>query len=348
MIQFFTDPHLGRNASSHTTVSSRNRLDDKLFSAAITASHSEYPVVCLGDLFHKAHNHEKVISQGMSIASRCTLLLEGNHDLTNRTDSVPSMAVLSQSNLEDTKIVSCSLGKAAISVTYINNTKLVAIPHHMNQELFEVALDLARKEKGDLLLLHCNYNSPFVSNIDTALNLTEDKAKELIDSFDYIVLGHEHIHRWELDGKVLVLGNTHPTSFADISNKYSWVYDEQDKSWTKKVIWSKLDHHIEVDFHKLIEDSPTFDQDIEFVDVVGQLSGSDDAYRLSKAISKLWETHEHLLMIRNHTSIEAADELEGNDFVSFSNNLRDIILDSVRGTHMEEPYKQYVKEASND
>jgi EAL domain-containing protein (putative c-di-GMP-specific phosphodiesterase class I) len=65
---------------------------------------------------------------------------------------------------------------------------VVAVHHELTQTLFEEALEHAkhRAAKHSMLLLHCNYNSPFADN-EATLNLTREKAEDLLKHFEYIL-----------------------------------------------------------------------------------------------------------------------------------------------------------------
>lgn len=351
MLRFFTDPHLGRNPTSHTTIGSRKMMNTALYVYGKNALSNDYPNICLGDLFHTAHNSEEVIAQGAEIALACDLVLEGNHDLPNRSNSISSIGLIQhqQINKHAPTFASCAVGSTRVIEKTIDGVKIVAIPHHSSQELFDKAIEMACQIGGELCVMHCNYDSPFVDGIDTSLNLSEAQAEELAKHFDYIVLGHEHNFRWELNKKVLILGNTHPTSFSDLSDKYCWDYDPSDKSWHKHMLWRKEIHYKKVYLEDLLNDDVYFDSAIQFVDIVGRYATSEESFLLSKKIQWIWETFPHLLMVRNHTSRienEANDQFDSNE--NITPNLKDAIHQLVKGTHMEETYLSYVEGIDHD
>ncbi|ELA6946637.1 metallophosphoesterase [Vibrio parahaemolyticus] len=354
MLRFFTDPHLGRNATSHTTPESRKKLDKALAESALSITYTDQPILCLGDLFHSAHNSESTIAMGFLIAEQCELVLEGNHDLPNRANTTSSIGLLAMSLDEDTtRFAACGVGNSNIVVKVIQGVKCVAVPHHSSQDLFDSALKMAEAEGGELLLLHCNYNTPFNEGIETSLNLSEAQAIELAKHFDYIVIGHEHNHRWELDRKVLLLGNTHPTSFADISDKYYWDYDPSDKSWHKHMLWRKDTHYLKLRLEDVLDGNYQIKPEHRFIDIVGRVECSEESYQLSTCIQHIWESHDYLFMVRNHTiRMNLAEEL-GDGLVSeiqdgVSGNLKEVIHNMVKGTHMEEVFLNYVKDSEDD
>jgi DNA repair exonuclease SbcCD nuclease subunit len=236
MINFSTDYHLGQVLNTHTTPDSRKKLKQALFNQAwsVTDTHGE-PHYCLGDVVHTYRNDEGTIQQVMSILGRLSNCIFGNHDVTNRTDSLGTLELLEP--MYD--LVEAKMGKCIPVICNEGGAVLTLVPHTNSQELFEKALNkLATKshKKPELLLLHCNYESPWDNN-ETTLNLTEEMATKLLKRFDYILIGHEHNYREALDGRVVLLGNVHPTNFGDISDKYRWTYS--DGALQKHKVWEK-------------------------------------------------------------------------------------------------------------
>ena len=97
------------------------------------------------------------------------------------------------------------------------------IPHCRTQTDFEMQLDQAGS--GDILCLHCNYDSPFADK-EQELNLTRERAEQLLERFKFILLGHEHAAADHFDGRLKIIGSLFPTSFGDVGAKHrALVYD---------------------------------------------------------------------------------------------------------------------------
>lgn len=193
---------------------------------------------------------------------------------------------------------------------------LIAIPHHARQQEFEEALEKARQAaEGDtvglrrILVVHCNYNLTFEAG-ENDLNLTDAKARHLLQVFDYIVMGHDHRPRRECEGRLIVLGNTHPTSFSDQGEKLVWFYESETNDWVTavnasdeslKVLASDL-----IDAHKaglLAEYAGN-----EWIDVCGELE-PEAMVDLAKAINALWKTSPYIYAIRaSKVQIRAAGQ----------------------------------------
>ena len=70
-----------------------------------------------------------------------------------------------------------------------------------------------------MLLAHCNYELGEDRATPTTLNLQNEHVEELLQGFDYILLGHEHQPREYYGGRLIILGNVFPTGLGDISSK---------------------------------------------------------------------------------------------------------------------------------
>lgn len=341
MLKFISDPHLGRNAVSHTTPDSRERLnlriDEALFGQLQDQS---IPVVLAGDLFHKANNTEAVIARGLEAAQRCEVVLAGNHDLTNRANSESSLQLLSKiPSLSDTLIIS-DISTPCITRRIINNVDITFIPHCTNQDMFDKALSSASEIlEGHILCLHCNVHCGFAEDNNSALNLSKAQITSLLEKYKYIVVGHEHNHRFEYDGRLLVLGNLHPTSFADISDKFAWAYSAESDQWAPIPTWQKDKHYAQVTYDQFVNSEVDL-TDRQFVEIVGHLNSTEQTRELAEAMRKTWADCPELLMLRNATTIETL-QANGGDLAGVGDNLIEVINEAVKGTEIESTWASY-------
>lgn len=299
-MRIFSDPHIGRNAMAHTTHTSRQRLDNAIFKNALEAAHgSPLTTVCVGDLFDKANNQEKYLIQGLKVARKCDLILAGNHDLANRENTKTSIEVI-----EDTL---GNIVRAGVSDVFFEHYEdgydcyFSVVPHHSSQDLFDQALDKCVNSfegKKDILFLHCNFNNPYAQN-DASLNLTPEQAETILTKYRYIVLGHEHGHRWEMGGRLLVVGNTHPTSFGDISDKFYWDYLPKDKTFKPTLCWSKSDKYLQLTVKQLLEGAYSLDGKT-IVDITGSNVDPAQAGQIATAMKEIWQNAPELLLLRNN------------------------------------------------
>lgn len=354
-ITLFTDPHLGVMRQNHTTRASAQRLQDALFDQAMrVVNGSAHPKFCLGDLFDKAFNPERIIAQGIQVASSCISTLSGNHDETNREGTITSLQVVAEAGASVCRAPNLS---EAFFEAYTDGVfaGVYMVPHHASQELFLEACQKAadhaavhRDGLASVLFLHCNYNFGLAVE-DNTLNLPEEFAKQLLESFDKIFLGHEHNPSTHLDGRVVVLGNTHPTSFADLSDKYIYHLDLETAEYTTECVWSMDKHYREVSYGS----DPGNLYDVHFINVVGQ-EGIASAAEVNDYINALWkagelleggETRNSLLAIRNRVALK--DALDGVDTESESVQLEDLqtkLRSDLQGSDLAELFEELLAE----
>lgn len=300
-IWFFSDPHIGTMRTSHTTQASRLRLRDALYEQAMDIMWPSEPVYCLGDLFDTESNDERVIQHGYRVAQQCEKVLAGNHDLPNREGKLSSLQLIA-GMLEEDQVVLGSVDEPGFQVDAHDLAHVYLVPHMATQALFDQSLqevhDFAGREVKDrpkILCLHCNYNSGFIQN-DASLNLTTAQADWLLERFDYVLLGHEHVPRKLHGGQLIILGNTHPTSFSDISRKVIWEFN--DTGFREHEIWS-TDGFMSLNW----EDASTEIEGVQFLDIVGS-APSDQLPKIAASIAKLWRDNPNLLMVRNSVESE--------------------------------------------
>ena len=341
----FTDPHLGTRRAAHTTRESAKRLTQALFDQALNALDGPSPI-CLGDLFDRACNDEATLVQGFRVASYCLWTLAGNHDCTNREGTVTSLDAL--------KALHCPIVSSPdLSTPYHQHMGdgIFMVPHHASQELFETALFHAaehamheRAGKASVLMLHCNYDAPdFMQVEDDTLNLSADVAERLLNAFDYIFLGHEHRPATYLDGRVVVLGNTHPTSFADISDKYRYTlkigYDHV--SFEKQCIWSAAERYCEIRFGEEIPDLTG----VQFVSVFG-MADAEQSVEVSDFVQSIWAAGPELLAVRNTVIIQQGfAEAEAGEAPALG-DIRGLIGKELAGGDLADLFQQLAAEVS--
>lgn len=307
---FWTDPHLGLNRTSHTTPMSRKALRQALYAQALTiVEWGRNESVCLGDLFDTTENDEIIIAQGADIASRCALMLSGNHDLANRDGRMSSLELVG--TLAADSSIAIDDDSDSYFSTEHSDCSITTIPHKRTQELFDQTVGKASQSgtcKGletRILLLHCNYASGFATD-EASLNLTKEQAALLLTAFDYILIGHEHIPRADFDGRLQILGNTHPTSFSDISDKFTWHLDS-DKKLVSSLHWAKEDHYVVMDWEVFISFPEGVDamwEELQFIEIVG-IAPAARLPEIAKAVQKLWGIAPNAYMIRNNVKAEA-------------------------------------------
>jgi len=314
-ILFWSDPHLGLDRTSHTTPASRKALRDALYrqAQATLAISGTLDSVCLGDLFDTTDNEELIIAQGAAIASRCRLVLSGNHDLPNRDGKMSSLELIGHI-VTDSAIVLADSSDDYFHIP-LHDANLLAVPHKRTQHLFDQTLEriLAEVKPGsipNILALHCNYASNFASD-DASLNLSRETAADLLGeafnvsgAIDQILIGHEHIPRADFGGRLQLLGNIHPTSFADISDKFVWRFTKEQGLEPIKV-WDSV-QSMSLDWEFFLADSQGSFIDVQFIEINGT-APAGKLPEIARAIQKLWSRAPDALMIRNNVKSETLE-----------------------------------------
>lgn len=337
----FSDPHLGTKRAAHTTAESAQRLKNMLYTNALVASDVLHGInICGGDLFDRAYNDEATLVQGYNIAQRCKRVLSGNHDETNRQGATTSLHALKEMGAP---IVACE----DLSTPYFDIWgQFWMVPHHASQEVFEHALtEAAANAEGDMpheanryLILHCNYDCPFDTE-DSTLNLSPEMAEYLLKSFTRIFIGHEHNSKLLFDGRLVIMGNTHPTSFSDISDKYRWELNSDTDELTKVLLWQQSYAYREINFGDPLPDL----SGVQFVDVIGA-EAVDNGVEVAEYVRNVWNAGNTLIAVRNN--VEIIDHLADSTIDTSSPalvNLGQRINDDLEGSDLQPYYQQLVK-----
>lgn len=325
MIIFYTDPHLGLSRASNTTPTSSLKLRDILYHQALSIVERQGTKVCLGDLLDKFSNPEEVQVQAADIYSNTNIIIAGNHDVTNQKNKIGTLSLLS--NLLDcSDCVIAEFGKPMSKSYLLDNTAfLTLVPHAGLQEIFVESLSMAVANVGTcpqgatkFLLLHCNYNMPEDRLTETTLNLTPERVDQLLQHYDYVMLGHEHGPSEHFDGRLVILGNIHPTGLGDISDKRIAIFEEGKLRFEK--VWYATTGYAEFDCQDIPESTAT-----SFVRVKG-LVPAGGMLELTKSISTMWKRSPKLYCVKMEVNMPAISVGVDNEGVQQSiNRLPDMI-----------------------
>jgi len=344
----FSDPHLGLKRAANTTKESRKELDRKIASTLdrILDEPAQYKI-CLGDLFDKPIVDYEALALGKEVVSRVNLNLMGNHDYPNRKDSLSAFELIHE--FDNKVIIDPTQPSFEHRFVECENESLFIgmVNHKVSNTLFSESLDKAKSEvkeieKFKILLLHCNYNTPFAQQGST-LNLTEEQAKELLEVYDYIFIGHEHESKTFFDGRLVLTGNIHPTGFSDISHKCFWVLkiNEGRVSLKPEYVWVK-DYYT-----KLVINSGTTIEELsvpkkaQFVEFTGECD-QDKLPSIAKYIIDLWDTHPNLLAVKN--SVTAKEQTYFTDKPNLGYlSLPDKISKELSGSALQSSWKKYLE-----
>lgn len=346
MLIFYSDPHLGFNRTANTTVESRKRWShlafDNLYQKLkeLKTKHPAAIVICAGDMFDKESNDEATLLQAMKLMEVTDVVLAGNHDLPNREGKESTLRVL-QKIYGDERIV---LPAQTSDWGWDKRDRFTLLPHHGNQVLFDNAVvGLLLEDNDGVLVTHCNYDSERATHNDASLNMTKDQAEALIESgFKFIVNGHEHAPRTELQGRFRIVGNTFPTGFGDISDKFVWLYDERNSQWTAEPLFSRENSFkvwLPAGFEAHVQGEPLF------IDLVGKVE-PEQGPAVAEYLTKLFD--QGCFAVRNRVTYTTSDQVVGDlsEVGASVVNLAETISKDLKDSDLGELFNQYKQEVS--
>lgn len=308
---FFSDPHIGKTLSSHTTPTSRKKLKEDIVSmvdSIFSAEPEANGFICGGDLFDKYSNKEEDLAAAYSVLKKLKVCVAGNHDLIADREDLSSVELLSsilQAEGEDPVITSPSLIMLEDDRGDLT-TALHVIPHVYNQTAFQEQIEKLTTKRNclNVVLLHCNYDSEFATD-ETTLNLSKAAAAWLLEEkgFDYILIGHEHAPATHHGGRLIVMGNTQPTSFHDISDKFYWKLEKG--KFTKKQIYSAEDKYLKVKAEDFLSETFILPEGTEWVRVVGDVS-PENSVALLRKVKSLWAGSDSLIAVKVDSVVAVA------------------------------------------
>lgn len=352
MLIVYTDPHLGLQRAAHTTPESKKRLQDAQF-AVVEKIHAMKgnaeangygetdELICVGDFFDTYSNPEEVIQRAAPLLSEVDKCLSGNHDVVGRESKSGSLELLDsilprgpECKLE---VIDAPYGKPAARswINWTHRCSLTFVPHVATGPLFDEALELAMAELDKVkqvdnqilstdntllehyLFLHCNYDNEHAAEKEATLNLSKEDAQVLLDhGFTFIVLGHVHQPSEHLGGRVIVLGNTHPTGFGDLGDKRIMLIGSQGLPMFEPVYSADL-HEQEVDLDDYLSGQAVIGDEVRFAILTGDIA-PERAADLAKAVKQIWSDCPNLMALRSIVSIQSTALAKSNDAVSFS------------------------------
>ncbi len=298
------DLHVGASRKAGTTPASQAALTEHIhqhFEALINATDEDH-IVINGDLFDGFEVPGTDLIRTFNVLDHWFMrarqaqhltLVAGNHDWNPRADRVSSFHLLAH----------FLRVRRGMSVDVIDHTRgfsrvadrVWAIPHMPNQDLFDIELSRAMADRGDILLLHANYDNNFAVESDHSLNVSREIAAELINLGWTLIFGHEHQVR--VTESIVIPGNQVPTSVADClgcKSKYyltlsgketqlrEWLNLEEDRVFTR-TDWRNLDTDPGYQFIR-VEGTATAEEAAEVVDAVARFRAKSEAYVVTNAV----------------------------------------------------------------
>jgi len=303
-VLILNDLHVGASRKAGTTPASQAALTEHIhqhFEALINATDEDH-IVINGDLFDGFEVPGTDLIRTFNVLDHWFMrarqaqhltLVAGNHDWNPRADRVSSFHLLAH----------FLRVRRGMSVDVIDHTRgfsrvadrVWAIPHMPNQDLFDIELSRAMADRGDILLLHANYDNNFAVESDHSLNVSREIAGQLVDRGWTLIFGHEHQVR--VTESIVIPGNQVPTSVADclgckgkyyltLSGKetqlHEWLNLEEDKVFTR-LDWRNLDADPGYQFIR-VEGTATAEEAAEAVDAVARFRAKSQAFVVTNAV----------------------------------------------------------------
>lgn len=319
-LRIFSDPHLGVNRVANTTIDSRRLMQLEATSQcrlAATKHSSDESIICVGDLFDGGKVSNETLSDAYDICQSIDIVVGGNHDMSNNSKDTTSFDLLNK--FESSLVNNEVSNKTFDAYEYDDGAKIIAVPHHSTQELFNETLKDLIDVQGDALFLHCTYDFNIESS-NTSINLTPDQAEELLKNFKRIFIGHEHAPSEHMGGGVIMVGSTLPFNMGEIGDRYVYTYDTDTDNLTRDVIWDASTQFADLVYSTEISEDFVLGTTVQFVDINGSVP-SEHGPELAAWVAGLWQSNPQLLMVRNQVKVGV---MEGNQIGTKEAVLRDL------------------------
>lgn len=356
---FLGDLHLGVRRAEHTISKSQAALAQYLFDLAVEiaqeAKERLSPVYQAGDMFDRHSNKESVVLQGMKLAALLERAMGGNHDQLNIAGAIGSLHLVKEAMGEKGQgsviILNDDMSQpyAFTEVTPgpVKATSITIVPHALTQDLFEQSLREAVRQAEEnegcfkILMLHCNVGDNFghTEAEGSTLSLTVALQKEMEETFDLILVGHEHEpdHRSE---KTIILGNIFPLSFGEISDRYVWDLDLTTFELTQTPIFVASEQYMRLDVEIALNGNAVIGQKVQLLEIVGSIKAIDYP-ALSRAIQGLWHDNDGLLALKNSVDVERSGKAEKSQQETFiPKSLRETVAESIQKTPYADAYAE--------
>lgn len=364
---FFTDIHLGVSRAANTSSRSKLALQAHLYELAqdIVAKglRAGARIFNLGDMFDRHSNKEPIVLQGLKVARSCDRVLAGNHDQINIVGSMGSLALvreaLMEENPNDPRIIINPDPTQPYAFTEFNVADRVSmsfVPHCYTQELFEQSIEIAIADAHDsaqegsfkILCLHCNIGDFGHSEPEAStLCLTELLQDVVAESFDLILVGHEHTPATLHKGKIVVLGNTHPVSFGEIADRFIYWFDTTTRTLNKEQIFKASDEYQIISAEDLIEAEGQIDTPSSMIDITGLLKPQEWP-KLSRALQNFWRRNEeNVFAVRNQAEVDKPDSVKRTKAGYIPRTLPEVVADEIKDTPFQKEYDELAAEVQS-
>ena len=276
-----TDYHVAVKRVGGTTPLSQENLRQYI-RAALAHQLDDNDHLIAGDLFsdftvdtYELVETYKIFSTWLAAYGRKLALVRGNHDFSIRGMALSSFDLLS------TILTDQFPQQVTIASDVTCWKQFILVPHLPNNDILTAELSNLSSVTGKVVVFHANVNNFFAAEAQHSLNVTIEQVEDFVSRNNLVIFGHEHQYRSLVNGRCLVLGNTVPSSIADVLGspfKYSATVTGTD--YELKTTWKAEDAYVEADWRALDGIKA------QFIRVTGEAT-SAEAAEVIKAISTL-------------------------------------------------------------
>lgn len=297
IIRLVGDVHLGKKFPFTTKQSAAlfQQEHDQLMADILDAGADEF--ICLGDLFDDFEVDGSTLVKGYQYAKEL-MVLAGNHDIANNTEKASALLLLND-------VLKVDVVYKEVRSVPRGRTTFALVPYFLEQGLFDDALKRAAhvtQEKiisdHKVLLLHCNFGNR--EGTVTENYLTREMAKQMLETFDLVVCGHEHNFNTPMKG-VVMLGSVMPFSFGEMTDKFVMDYDTDTGEYQLTPTW-KSANYSSMDYKDFLECNASV---APFMEITGTIDVTEAA-AINKKIGQLYKEN-GVLSIKNATTLHRAE-----------------------------------------
>lgn len=289
-----TDYHIAVKRVGGATPLSQERLRQYI-RAALAHQLDDNDHLIAGDLFsdftvdtYELVETYKIFRTWLTTYGRKLALVRGNHDFSIRGTALSSFDLLGTILTE----------QFPQQVTIASNVtcwkQFILVPHLPNNETLSAEVSKLSGVTDKVVVFHANMNNFFAADAQHSLNVTIEQVEDLVSRNNLVIFGHEHQYRPLVNGRCLVLGNTVPSSIADILGspfKYSATVTGTD--YELKTTWKAEDAYVEADWRALdgvkgqfirVTGNATAQEAAEVIRVISKLRQSSDAFVITNSV----------------------------------------------------------------
>ncbi len=261
----------------------------------------------------------KIFSTWLASYGRRLALVRGNHDFSIRGMAISSFDLLGM-------ILTDQFPKQVTIASKVTEWKqFILVPHLPNNEILNTEISKLSGVTGKVIVFHANADNFFAAEAQHSLNVTIEQVEDLVSRNNLVIFGHEHQYRSLVNGRCLVLGNTVPSSIADVlGSPFKYSATVTGTEYELKTTWKAEDAYVEADWR----DIPLTNlEGFQFIRVTGEATSLESA-EVIKVVSALRQSHDAFVVTN-------AVKVEGHDMSLTTESVESIAAFDMVGAIME-------------